>query len=256
VSQDAPVPVDPEPRKAAESGLRPVIEIVGLRRRFLLGSEVVEALRGVDVSIYPGEYVAIVGPSGSGKSTLMNLVGCLDTPSEGRYLLDGEEVHEFDDDSLAEIRNRKIGFVFQSFNLLARATAIDNVALPLLYSGMSRRARRAAAVEALGRVHLENRMDHRPDQLSGGQRQRVAIARALVNRPAVLLADEPTGNLDQKTGVEIVNLFEQLHREGVTVILVTHDHKLAERTRRQIEIVDGQIARDTGPGETYVRGGA
>lgn len=256
MSQDAPAAVDPEPRKAAESGLRPVIEIVGLRRRFLLGSEVVEALRGVDVSIYPGEYVAIVGPSGSGKSTLMNLVGCLDTPSEGRYLLDGEEVHEFDDDSLAEIRNRKIGFVFQSFNLLARATAIDNVALPLLYSGMSRRARRAAAVEALKRVHLENRMDHRPDQLSGGQRQRVAIARALVNRPAVLLADEPTGNLDQKTGVEIVNLFEQLHREGVTVILVTHDHKLAERTRRQIEIVDGQVARDTGPGQTYVRGGA
>lgn len=256
MSEVAPVSVNPEPRQAAESGLRPVIEIAGLRRRFLLGSEVVEALRGVDVCIYPGEYVAIVGPSGSGKSTLMNLVGCLDTPNEGSYLLDGEQVHELDDDSLAEIRNRKIGFVFQSFNLLARATAIDNVALPLLYSGMSRRARRAAAVDALGRVHLEHRMDHRPDQLSGGQRQRVAIARALVNRPAVLLADEPTGNLDQKTGVEIVQLFEQLHREGVTVILVTHDHKLAERTRRQIEIVDGQIARDTGPGQTYVRGDA
>ncbi|MFO0579997.1 MAG: ABC transporter ATP-binding protein [Polyangia bacterium] len=245
--------VGTEPQPAASAGLRPVIDISGLRRRFLLGSEIVEALRGVDVQIYPGEYVAIVGPSGSGKSTLMNLVGCLDTPSEGRYQLDGEEIQEMDDDALAEIRNRKIGFVFQSFNLLARATAIDNVALPLLYSGLSRKARRAAAVEALGRVHLEHRMDHRPDQLSGGQRQRVAIARALVNRPAVLLADEPTGNLDQKTGIEIVQLFEKLHSEGVTVILVTHDHKLAERTRRQIEIVDGQIAHDSGPGQTYVR---
>ena len=223
----------------------PVIDIRALRRRFVLGAEVVEALRGVDLQIAAGEYVAIVGPSGSGKSTLMNLIGCLDTPTQGTYFLDGEEVHRLDDDQLAEIRNRKIGFVFQSFNLLPRATAVDNVALPLLYSGRKRAARRQAAVEALGRVQLGGRLYHRPDQLSGGQRQRVAIARALVNRPAVLLADEPTGNLDQKTGAEIISVFEQLHRDGVTVILVTHDHKLAERTHRQIEIVDGVIARDT-----------
>jgi putative ABC transport system ATP-binding protein len=232
-------------------GEQPVIEITGLRRSFQLGEETVEALRGVSVRINRGEYVAIVGPSGSGKSTLMNLVGCLDTPSAGSYLLDGVPVQTLNDDQLAEIRNHKIGFVFQSFNLLPRATAVDNVALPLLYSGKSRAQRRAAAVAALERVSLGSRLYHRPDQLSGGQRQRVAIARALVNHPAVLLADEPTGNLDQKTGAEIVALFEQLHREGVTVILVTHDHKLAERTRRQIEIVDGQIARDSGPSETY-----
>ncbi len=236
----------PAPSAVLPAAPRPVIDIRALRRRFLLGEEVVEALRGVDLRIFAGEYVAIVGPSGSGKSTLMNLIGCLDTPTEGSYFLDGEEVHLLNDDQLAEIRNRKIGFVFQSFNLLPRASAVDNVALPLLYSGRKRAARRQAAVEALTRVQLGARLYHRPDQLSGGQRQRVAIARALVNRPAVLLADEPTGNLDQKTGAEIVHLFEQLHREGVTVLLVTHDHKLAERTHRQIEIVDGRIARDTG----------
>jgi putative ABC transport system ATP-binding protein len=230
---------------------RPVIDIAGLRRRFVLGAEIVEALRGVDLQIFPGEYVAIVGPSGSGKSTLMNLIGCLDTPTAGSYALDGEAVHLLDDDQLAEIRNRKIGFVFQSFNLLPRATAVDNGARPLLYSGQPRGARRQAAIEALTRVQLGGRLFHRPDQLSGGQRQRVAIARSLVNRPAVLLADEPTGNLDQKTGAEIVALFEQLHREGVTVMLVTHDHALAQRTNRQIEIVDGRIARDTGPGPSW-----
>ena len=222
----------------------PVIEISGLKRHFLLGDELVEALRGVDVRIERGEYVAIVGPSGSGKSTLMNVLGCLDTPTEGRYLLDGEEVQVLDDDALAEIRNRKIGFVFQSFNLLPRASAVDNVALPMLYAGASRAARRQAAILALRRVGLGDRLYHRPDQLSGGQRQRVAIARALVNNPAVLLADEPTGNLDQRTGTEIIGLFERLHQEGVTVILVTHDHDLAERTDRQIMIVDGKIARD------------
>ena len=240
-----------QPYSPAGAARRPVIEIKALRRRFVLGSETVEALRGVDLQIFAGEYVAIVGPSGSGKSTLMNLIGCLDTPTEGSYFLDGEEVHLLNDDQLAEIRNRKIGFVFQSFNLLPRASAVDNVALPLLYSGNKRTARRLAAVEALTRVQLGGRLYHRPDQLSGGQRQRVAIARALVNRPAVLLADEPTGNLDQKTGAEIVTLFEQLHRDGVTVLLVTHDHKLAERTNRQIEIVDGLIARDTGRGLTH-----
>jgi putative ABC transport system ATP-binding protein len=222
----------------------PVIEVSELRRRFSLGSEVVEALRGVDLRIDRGEYLAIVGPSGSGKSTLMNILGCLDTPSSGSYLLDGLEVQALSDDRLAEIRNRKIGFVFQSFNLLPRASAAENVALPLLYTGISRAARREAALKALRRVGLGDRTGHRPDQLSGGQRQRVAIARALVNRPVLLLADEPTGNLDQRTGAEIVALFEELHHDGVTVVLVTHDHKLAERTARQIEIVDGQIAAD------------
>jgi putative ABC transport system ATP-binding protein len=221
-----------------------VIEVRELRRSFQLGDERVDALRGVNLRIARGEYLAIVGPSGSGKSTLMNILGCLDTPTSGEYLLDGEAVQGLSDDALAEIRNRKIGFVFQSFNLLSRATAVDNVALPLLYSGVSRSERREAALRALQRVGLGTRTSHRPDQLSGGQRQRVAIARALVNQPVLLLADEPTGNLDQRTGAEIVALFEQLHHEGVTVVLVTHDHKLAERTGRQIEIVDGNIAVD------------
>ena len=222
----------------------PVIEVRGLRRSFQLGDELVEALRGVDLQIRRGEYLAIVGPSGSGKSTLMNILGCLDTPTAGQYLLDGDEVQDLSDDELAEVRNHKIGFVFQSFNLLPRATAVENVALPLLYSGRSRQERREAALQALGRVGLSARTEHRPDQLSGGQRQRVAIARALVNRPVLLLADEPTGNLDQRTGAEIVSLFEELHHDGVTVVLVTHDHKLAERTGRQIEIVDGNVAAD------------
>ncbi len=221
-----------------------VIEVRNLVRSFQLGDERVDALRGVNLRIERGEYLAIVGPSGSGKSTLMNILGCLDTPTSGEYWLDGESVQGLSDDGLAEIRNRKIGFVFQSFNLLARATAVENVALPLLYSGMNRAERREAALRALQRVGLGARTGHRPDQLSGGQRQRVAIARALVNQPVLLLADEPTGNLDQRTGAEIVALFEQLHHEGVTVVLVTHDHKLAERTGRQIEIVDGNIAAD------------
>ena len=226
------------------SATQPVIDVRNLRRSFQLGDERVDALRGVNVQIARGEYLAIVGPSGSGKSTLMNILGCLDTPTSGEYLLDGTAVQDLSDDDLAEIRNHKIGFVFQSFNLMARATAVDNVALPLLYSGQSRRERRDAAQHALQRVGLGARMWHRPDQLSGGQRQRVAIARALVNQPVLLLADEPTGNLDQRTGAEIVTLFEQLHHEGVTVVLVTHDHNLAERTGRQIEIVDGNIAVD------------
>ena len=221
-----------------------VIEVRNLVRSFQLGDERVDALRGVNLRIERGEYLAIVGPSGSGKSTLMNILGCLDTPTSGEYWLDGESVQGQSDDGLAEIRNRKIGFVFQSFNLLARATAVENVALPLLYSGLNRAERREAALRALQRVGLGARTGHRPDQLSGGQRQRVAIARALVNQPVLLLADEPTGNLDQRTGAEIVALFEQLHHEGVTVVLVTHDHKLAERTGRQIEIVDGNIAAD------------
>jgi putative ABC transport system ATP-binding protein len=219
----------------------PVINIQALEREFKLGPTIVRALRGVDVRIERGEYVAIVGPSGSGKTTLMNLIGCLDSPTRGRYALDGEEVSTLDDDELSRIRNEKIGFVFQTFNLLPRATALDNVALPLVYAGAGRRERRDAAKKALERVELGDRTDHRPDQLSGGQRQRVAIARALVNTPSLLLADEPTGNLDQKTGAEIVKLFEELNREGMTVVLVTHDNHLAERAQRKIRIVDGLI---------------
>jgi putative ABC transport system ATP-binding protein len=218
-----------------------VIDIQGLFREFRLGPTLVQALRGVDVRIGRGEYVAIVGPSGSGKTTLMNLIGCLDSPTRGAYRLDGEEVSTLDDDELSRIRNEKIGFVFQTFNLLPRATALDNVALPLVYAGAGRAERREAARRALERVELGDRTDHRPDQLSGGQRQRVAIARALVNTPSLLLADEPTGNLDQKTGAEIVKLFEQLNQEGMTVVLVTHDNQLADRAHRKIRIVDGLI---------------
>jgi putative ABC transport system ATP-binding protein len=221
-----------------------VIEIVDLEREFRLGETTVRALRGVSLRVDPGEYVAIVGPSGSGKTTLMNLIGCLDTPSRGSYFLDGEEVSELDDDALSQVRNEKIGFVFQTFNLLPRSTALDNVALPLVYAGATRRERREAARQALARVELSDRMDHRPDQLSGGQRQRVAIARALVTQPKLLLADEPTGNLDQRTGGEIVRLFESLNREGMTIVVVTHDDGVARRARRQVRIVDGEIVSD------------
>jgi putative ABC transport system ATP-binding protein len=215
-----------------------------MERVFRMGADEVHALAGVDLTVEPGEYVAITGPSGSGKTTLMNLIGCLDSPTAGSYALDGEEVSQLDDDALSEIRSRKIGFVFQSFNLLPRASALDNVALPLIYAGEPRRRRRAAAERALERVDLADRAHHRPDQLSGGQRQRVAIARALVNAPSLLLADEPTGNLDQKTGAEIVRLFEQLNREGMTVVMVTHDPELARRAARRVHIVDGLIDRD------------
>jgi putative ABC transport system ATP-binding protein len=221
-----------------------VIAISGLAREFQMGDEVVRALRGIDLTVERGEYLAITGPSGSGKTTLMNIIGCLDTPTRGSYRLDGENTDELEDDELADIRNRKIGFVFQSFNLLPRASALDNVALPMVYAGATRRERRDAARRALERVHLAERTDHRPDQLSGGQRQRVAIARAMVNEPAILLADEPTGNLDQKTGAEIITLFEELNAQGMTVVLVTHDPEVAKRTHRRVRIVDGLIESD------------
>ncbi len=221
-----------------------VIVVRDLKRDYVMGSETVRALRGVDVTIRRNEFVAIMGPSGSGKSTLMNLIGCLDSPSEGEYWLNGHRVSELGDDELARIRNREIGFVFQTFNLLPRATALQNVELPLIYGGTSSKERRKAASEALQRVGLGDRMTHRPNELSGGQRQRVAIARALVNHPSIILADEPTGNLDSKTSEEILTLFEQLYTEGQTIILVTHEHDIAAHARRQVHLKDGMVERD------------
>jgi putative ABC transport system ATP-binding protein len=221
-----------------------VIVVRNLKRDYQMGSETVRALRGVDITIRRNEFVAIMGPSGSGKSTLMNLIGCLDSPSEGEYWLNGHRVSELGDDELARIRNREIGFVFQTFNLLPRATALQNVELPLIYGGTGARERRKSAIEALERVKLADRMTHRPNELSGGQRQRVAIARALVNHPSIILADEPTGNLDSKTSEEILSLFEQLYKEGQTIILVTHEHDIAAHARRQVHLKDGMIEHD------------
>ncbi len=221
-----------------------VIVTRGLTRDYDMGGEVVHALRGVDVAIRRNEYVAIMGPSGSGKSTLMNLVGCLDTPSNGEYWLNGEMVSKMKDDELARVRNREIGFVFQTFNLLPRATALHNVELPLVYAGVGSGERRRRASEALARVQLADRMDHRPNELSGGQRQRVAIARALVNRPAILLADEPTGNLDSGTSEEIMRVFEDLADSGQTVIMVTHEQDIAAHAKRVIVLRDGRVSSD------------
>jgi putative ABC transport system ATP-binding protein len=209
-----------------------------------MGSEQVHALRGISVNIKHNEYVAIMGPSGSGKSTLMNLIGCLDTPSKGKYWLNGQLVSELDDDELARIRNKEIGFVFQTFNLLARATSLHNVELPLIYNGTSSAERIERAKQALTNVGLESRMNHKPNELSGGQRQRVAIARALVNKPSIILADEPTGNLDSKTGDEIMGLFDTLHAKGNTIVLVTHEPDIAEFAHRVVHIRDGKIASD------------
>jgi len=221
-----------------------VILTHNLAREYIMGAEVVYALRGVDFQIKKNEFVAIMGPSGSGKSTLMNLIGCLDTPTKGEYWLNGQKVSDLSDDELARIRNKEIGFVFQTFNLLPRADALHNVELPLIYAGMSAKERKERAATSLSQVGLADRMDHRPNELSGGQRQRVAIARALVNSPSILLADEPTGNLDSATGNEIMGLFKELHRAGQTIVLVTHEHDIAAHAHRQIHLLDGKIARD------------
>ncbi len=222
-----------------------LIDVQKITRDFPLGQETIKVLKGIDLKIYKGEYVALMGPSGSGKSTFMNLLGCLDTPTSGEYYLNGKDVSNMTDDELAEIRNKEIGFVFQTFNLLPRTTALDNVALPMIYAGKNKEERRQRAEEVLQEVGLGDRMDHHPNQLSGGQRQRVAVARALVNKPSIILADEPTGNLDSKTSVEIMNLFNTIHSQGNTVILVTHEEDIAENAHRIIRLRDGLIESDT-----------
>jgi len=221
-----------------------IIRTWDLMKTYVMGDQTIHAVAGVDIEIKKGEYVAIMGPSGSGKSTLMNLIGCLDTPSSGMYYLNGSLVSDMDDDELARIRNKEIGFVFQTFNLLARASALHNVELPLIYAGVSAKDREARAKEALRAVDLEQRMLHKPSELSGGQRQRVAVARALVNNPSILLADEPTGALDTATGIEIMALFGRLHEQGNTIVLVTHEHDIAMHAWRVIHIRDGKVERD------------
>ncbi len=225
--------------------MEPLIKISNIKRNFILGNETVYVLKGIDLEINKGEYVALMGPSGSGKSTLMNLLGCLDTPTSGSYILNGQDVSKMHDDNLAEIRNQEIGFVFQTFNLLPRTTALDNVALPMVYAGFSKSERQLRATEVLHQVNLADRMDHQPNQLSGGQRQRVAIARALVNKPSIILADEPTGNLDSITSLEIMKLFGDIHAQGNTVILVTHEEEIAAYAHRIIRLRDGLIETDT-----------
>lgn len=227
--------------KAIFEGVESLIEIKGITKEFRIGSQVIRALREIDLEINKGEYLALMGASGSGKSTLMNILGCLDTPSAGSYHLRGKDVSRMNDDQLAEIRNKEIGFVFQTFNLLPRYTALDNVALPLIYAGVEKETRTERASEVLSRVGLSDRMDHKPNELSGGQRQRVAVARALINDPSIILADEPTGNLDSKTSAEIMDLFDHLANEGNTIVLVTHEDDIAERAKRLVRMKDGEI---------------
>ena len=221
-----------------------IIKLKKIVRNFPLGNQVVKVLKGIDLNINPNEYVALMGPSGSGKSTLMNLLGCLDTPTSGEYWLNNKDVSKLSDNELAEIRNKEIGFVFQTFNLLPRSTALENVTLPLIYAGYNSKDRKERAEEVLTQVGLADRMDHRPNQLSGGQRQRVAVARALVNKPSIILADEPTGNLDSKTSVEIMALFGEIQANGNTVILVTHEEEIAQHAKRVIRLRDGEIESD------------
>lgn len=223
---------------------QPIIEVKNLKKIYQMGNTEVKALNGVSFDVQENEYIAIMGPSGSGKSTLMNLIGCLDTPTSGSYILNRQDVSELEDAELAEVRNREIGFVFQTFNLLPRTDCLSNVELPLIYSGVKTAERRSRAAQTLTRVGLGDRMDHKPNELSGGQRQRVAIARALVNNPSILLADEPTGNLDTKTGEEIMMLFEELHRMGNTILVVTHEDEIADHARRIIRLRDGVIEVD------------
>jgi len=222
-----------------------ILQLRGITRDFKLGAQTVHVLKGIYLDISKNEYVALMGPSGSGKSTLMNLLGCLDTPTSGSYELNGTDVSSLNDNALADIRNSEIGFVFQTFNLLPRSTALENVALPLVYAGLSKEERLARAAEVLEQVGLADRMDHRPNQLSGGQRQRVAVARALVNKPALILADEPTGNLDSMTSIEIMKLFDDIQAAGNTVVLVTHEEDIAQHAKRVIRLVDGNIDSDT-----------
>ncbi len=221
-----------------------LIKIESLSKHYRVGTEVVKALRSVSISIYKNEYVALMGPSGSGKSTLMNILGCLDSPTAGSYYLNGKDVSKQVDNELAEVRNKEIGFVFQTFNLLPRSTALDNVALPLIYSGINKGNRQQQALKVLDQVGLSDRVSHKPNELSGGQRQRVAVARALVNNPSIILADEPTGNLDSKTSIEIMGLFQQIHQAGNTIILVTHEEAIAKHAHRIIKLLDGNVESD------------